>query len=100
VGAGRFTTLSAFGGQAVTLGSAGYSSTNPNSISENAVPSEWYVNLATSYEINRTLTLFANVNNLLNQAPPVAPGGNGYPTNPVYFDTYGLTWKAGARFRF
>ena len=100
VGAGRFTTLSAFGGQAVALGSAGYASTNPNSINENSVPSEWYVNLATSYEIKKDLTLFANVNNLFNQAPPIAPGGNGYPTNPVYFDTYGLTWKVGARFRF
>jgi hypothetical protein len=27
----------------------------------------------------------------------VAPGGNGYPTNPVYFDTYGRTWRAGVR---
>ncbi|MGZ3277726.1 MAG: TonB-dependent receptor domain-containing protein [Caulobacteraceae bacterium] len=100
VGAGRFTTLSAFGGQAVTPGSPGYSSTNPNSINENSVPSEWYVNLAGSYNINQHFTLFANVNNLFNQAPPIAPGGNGYPTNPVYFDTLGLTWKAGARFRF
>ena len=45
-------------------------------------------------------TLFANVNNLFNRDPPIAPGGNGYPTNPVYFDTYGLTWKVGARFKF
>jgi iron complex outermembrane receptor protein len=100
VGAGRFTTLSAFGGQAVAVGSMGYSSTNPNSISENSVPSEWYMNLATSYDISKNVALFANVNNLFNQTPPIAPGGNGYPTNPVYFDTYGLTWKVGARFRF
>jgi outer membrane receptor protein involved in Fe transport len=100
VGAGRFTTASPAGGQAITPGSPGYTSTNVNSINENSVPSEWYVNLATSYDITHNVTVFANVNNLFNQAPPVAPGGNGYPTNPVYFDTYGLTWKVGARFRF
>jgi outer membrane receptor protein involved in Fe transport len=100
IGAGRFQTLSAFGGQAVAMGSAGYSFTNPNSINENSVPSEWYVNLATSYDFNQHFTVFANVNNLFNQNPPIAPGGNGYPTNPVYFDTYGTTWKVGARFKF
>jgi iron complex outermembrane receptor protein len=100
VGAGKFLASTAFGGAPVTPGSAGYSSTNPNSINENSVPSEWYVNLAASYDITKNVTVFANLNNLFNQAPPIAPGGNGYPTNPVYFDTYGLSWKTGARFRF
>ena len=100
VGAGKFLARTAFGGLPVTPGSAGYSSTNPNSINENSVPSEWYVNLALSYDINHNLAVFGNVNNVFNQAPPVAPGGNGYPTNPVYFDTYGLTWKMGLRFRY
>ncbi len=100
VGAGKFLARTAFGGLPVTPGTPGYSSTNPNSINENSVSSEWYVNLAASYDINQHVTVFANVNNLFNQAPPIAPGGNGYPTNPVYFDTYGLTWKVGARFNF
>jgi len=100
VGAGKLMARTPFGGSPVTPGSSGYSTTNPNSVNENSVPSEWYVNLAASYDINQHLTLFANVNNLFNQNPPIAPGGNGYPTNPVYFDTYGLTWKLGARFRF
>lgn len=35
----------------------------------------------------------------------VAPGGGGlgesdYPTNPVYFDTSGARWRAGARVRY
>lgn len=29
-----------------------------------------------------------------------APGGNGFPTNPVYFDTYGWTFRLGARAKF
>jgi outer membrane receptor protein involved in Fe transport len=100
VGAGKFLARTAFGGLPVTPGSPGYSSTNPNSINENSVPSETYVNLAASYDVNSHIAVFANINNLFNQAPPLAPGGNGYPTNPVYFDTYGLTWKLGARFRY
>jgi iron complex outermembrane recepter protein len=40
------------------------------------------------------------INNVLNKSPPVAPGGNGYPTNPVYFDTYGLFWRVGVRAKF
>ncbi len=47
-----------------------------------------------------TCTVFAAIDNLLNKSPPVAPGGNGYPTNPVYFDTYGMTWKVGFRAKF
>jgi outer membrane receptor protein involved in Fe transport len=100
VGAGKFLARTAFGGLPVTPGSPGYSSTNPNSINENSVPDRWYVNLATSFDINSNLAFFANVNNVFNQAPPLAPGGNGYPTNPVYFDTYGLTYKLGLRFHF
>jgi outer membrane receptor protein involved in Fe transport len=100
IGAGKLMARTAFGGLPVTPGSAGYSSTNPNSISENSVPSEWYMNLSASYDVTKNVSLFANINNVFNQAPPVAPGGNGYPTNPVYFDTYGTSWKVGARFRF
>ena len=44
--------------------------------------------------------MFAKIDNVANKRPPVAPGGNGYPTNPVYFDTYGLTWKVGFRLNF
>jgi outer membrane receptor protein involved in Fe transport len=100
VGAGKLEAVTAFGGAPITPGSIGYSSTNPNSINENSVPSEVYVNLSASYDINQNLAVFANINNLFNQTPPIAPGGNGYPTNPVYFDTYGMSWKAGMRFKF
>jgi iron complex outermembrane receptor protein len=100
VGAGKLEAVTAFGGAPVTPGSPGYSSANPNSINENHVPSEVYVNLSGTYDLKHNLSLFANINNLFNQTPPIAPGGNGYPTNPVYFDTYGMTWKVGVRFRY
>jgi iron complex outermembrane recepter protein len=100
VGPGTYETLSAFGGAAVAPGEPGYSTTNPNSINTNSVASAYYVNLSGSYDLTDHLSLFAAINNLFNKSPPVAPGGNGYPTNPVYFDTYGLTWRAGVRLKF
>ena len=100
IGPGRFTTTTASGGLAVAPGDAGYSTTNVNSISSNSVPSAWYVNLSASYSVTKNFTLFGNIDNLFNKTPPIAPGGNGYPTNPVYFDTYGMSWKVGVRARF
>jgi iron complex outermembrane receptor protein len=100
IGPGTYEALSAYGGVAVAPGDAGYSSTNPNSINNNSVASAVYVNLSGSYDINSNFSVFATIDNLLNRAPPVAPGGNGYPTNPVYFDTYGMVWKIGFRAKF
>ena len=89
-------------------GSSGYSSytrastsstTSVDSINDNTVSSATYVNLSGSLDLGKQMQIFASVNNLLNKDPPVAPGGNGYPTNPVYFDTYGTTWKLGMRLK-
>jgi outer membrane receptor protein involved in Fe transport len=100
VGSGRFLTLDGAGGLVVAPGQAGYDPTNINSINNNSVPSALYVNLAASYDVTHHLSLFGNIQNLFNKTPPIAPGGNGYPTNPVYFDTYGMTWKIGVRLRY
>ena len=100
VGPGRFDTTTPSGGLAVAPGDPGYSTTNVNSISGNTVPEAWYVSLHGSYDVTKNFTLFGNIDNLFNKTPPMAPGGNGYPTNPVYFDTYGMTWKVGVRARF
>ena len=100
VGPGKFTTTSPSGGLALAPGDAGYSTTDVNSISNNSVPSAVYVNLHASFDVTKNVTLFGNIDNLFNKAPPIAPGGNGYPTNPVYFDTYGMAFKIGARARF
>jgi hypothetical protein len=37
---------------------------------------------------------------LLDEDPPVAPGGNVYPTNPVFFDTLGQRVRVGVRLSF
>jgi outer membrane receptor protein involved in Fe transport len=100
IGPGTFETVTGIGGAPIAPGDAGYSTANPNSINNNSVASATYLNLAGSYDIWKHFSVFATINNVLNKSPPVAPGGNGYPTNPVYFDTYGMTWKVGVRAEF
>ncbi len=103
VGPGKFEEITALGGIAVGPGDPGYSTTNPNSISNNHVPSAVYVNLYAAYKLpfhNQAMEVFGQINNVFNKNPPIAPGGNGYPTNPVYFDTYGMAWKVGFRFKY
>jgi outer membrane receptor protein involved in Fe transport len=97
IGPGRFLTQTAAGGEAIGPDDPGYSTTDPNSISDNHVDSAVYVNISASYDITQNVSLFGSINNLFEKDPVIAPGGNGYPTNPVYFDTYGRTWRAGVR---
>ncbi len=100
IGPGSFEAVTAYGGAPVAPGDPGYSTTNPNSINTNSVASATYLNLSGSYDLNSHVQVFATINNLLDKVPPVAPGGNGYPTNPVYFDTYGMAWKVGFRVKY
>ncbi|HTV78807.1 MAG TPA: TonB-dependent receptor [Steroidobacteraceae bacterium] len=100
IGRGTFETLSAFGGVAVAPGDPGYATSNPNSINNNSVASAVYLNLSGSFDFTPNVSMFVSINNALNRDPPVAPGGNGYPTNPVYFDTYGMFWRVGVRAKF
>jgi iron complex outermembrane recepter protein len=79
--------------------------TLPNSISDNSVDSRIYLAWAGSYDFetradDNQLQLFWSINNLLDKDPPIAPGGNGFPTNPVFFDTMGRRIRAGLRVEF
>jgi outer membrane receptor protein involved in Fe transport len=81
------------------------SNTQPNSQSDNSVEAVTYVGLSASYEFDlgqsdRAVEVFGAINNLFDEDPPIAPGGNLYPTNPVYFDTLGARFRAGVRIRF
>ena len=97
VGPGKFLTVDSAGLAVRGPGDAGYSTTYGGSISDNTVDSAVYVNLSASYNLTSAFQLFGRVDNLFDKKPAVAPGGNGYPTNPVYFDTYGAAWKLGLR---
>jgi len=90
----------------------GYSPTLAGSISSNRVPSRTYLNLAMSYALlrgadrSRDIEIFGSVENLFDRVPPAAPGGlmnsvsSLYPTNPVFFDTFGMRFRAGIRAAF
>ena len=52
-----------------------------------------------------SIEVFGAIDNLFDKKPPVAPGGGGlggsnYPTNPVYFDTFGARFRTGVRVKF
>jgi outer membrane receptor protein involved in Fe transport len=75
-----------------------------NSVNDNSVDDAYYLNWSGSYDFPRQdgngFQLFWVVNNLLDKDPPIAPGGNAYPTNPVFFDTLGQRYRLGVRFTF
>jgi iron complex outermembrane recepter protein len=77
------------------------STSTPNSINNNAVGGIVYFNLNGSWNFGGTagLELFAQVNNLANRAPPMAPQLQ-YPSNPVYFDLVGRSYRMGVRMKF
>ncbi len=77
----------------------------PNTITDNSVDDAYYLNWSGSYDLRpeqqgKSLQLFWSVNNLLDKNPPVAPGGNAFPTNPVFFDTIGRRLRIGVRVTF
>jgi outer membrane receptor protein involved in Fe transport len=100
VGSGTYLTVTPSGGAPVDPGDAGYSTTDPNSISDNSVDSAIYINISSSFDITDEIQVFGALNNVFDKDPVIAPGGNGFPTNPVYFDTYGRTFRVGARVKF
>jgi iron complex outermembrane receptor protein len=70
-----------------------------------SVDSRLYFTRSGSYNFRQSdnsnqLQLFWAVNNILDEDPPVAPGGNAFPTNPVYFDTIGRRIRVGLRVQF
>jgi iron complex outermembrane recepter protein len=76
----------------------------PFSVTDNNVSDAYYLNWSGSYDLGgkegKGTQIFWAVNNLLDKNPPVAPGGNAYPTNPVFFDTLGQRIRLGVRFNF
>lgn len=71
-----------------------------NSINDNHVGGIVYFNLNSSWDLGGKLgtQLFVQVNNLANRAPPSAPQLQ-YPSNPVYFDLIGRSYRFGVRMK-
>ena len=80
-----------------------YAASKPLTVNDNLVDSALYFNLSGSYNLKvsgvKSLQLFGTITNLTNKEPPSAPSLQ-YPTNPVYFDQIGRTYRVGARFSF
>ena len=100
VGPGHYATLTINGGTPVDPSDPNYDTTDPDSISDNSVNDAIYINLAASFDVTDEVQVFGSLNNVFDKDPAIAPGGNGFPTNPVYFDTYGRTFRVGARLKF
>ncbi len=81
-----------------------YSLTNPAvrpfTVNDNTIDSVVYANLSGRYQLpmknDRTWELFATVNNLFDEDPPLAPDG-AYPTNAAFFDQIGRSLRLGIR---
>lgn len=63
-------------------------------IANNDTTSRTYVDLNAQANINDTLTLFANVNNLFDRDPPLSPAGS------IHYDSIGTYATIGAKLRF
>jgi outer membrane receptor protein involved in Fe transport len=81
-------------------GDPGYSPASTFSTNDNTVPSAFYTTLAARYTLpmrtERSWELFASINNLTDQEPPIVPTGD-YPTNPAFFDQVGRAVRFGVR---
>ncbi len=81
------------------------SNTQLFSMTTNTVDDRYYLGWSGSYDFadvggGNGMQVFWAIQNLLDEDPPVAPGGNVYPTNPVFFDTIGRRYRLGVRFSF
>jgi outer membrane receptor protein involved in Fe transport len=100
---GRYIDSGKFNALWIGPDDAGYAVTKPLTINDNSVDSAFYLNLSASYNLSAfgegEMQVFGTVANLLGEEPPSAPSTT-YPTNPVYFDQIGRTFRVGMRFSF
>jgi outer membrane receptor protein involved in Fe transport len=98
----RYIDSGIFNVRFVEVGQPGYSPANPFGVNDNSVDSAFYANLNVRYALpmrtEREWEVFASINNLLDEDPPLAPGS--YPTNAAFFDQVGRFYRVGVRANF
>ena len=86
--------------QWVQPGDPGYSPASAFSTNDNTVDSYLNTTLSARYTLGerteRSWELFATINNLLDETPPLSPAGD-YPTNTAFFDQVGRAIRIGVR---
>ncbi len=96
---GRYIESGIFDVRYIEIGQPGYSPANPFSTNDNSVDSAFYTTLSARYTLpqrtERNWELFATINNLFDEDPPLAPGT--YPTNAAFFDQVGRFYRVGVR---
>ncbi len=76
---------------------------NPFYLRGNEIPAHYYLNANVQYEVNDNLEVFAGVDNILNQEPPItgaATNTTSARSNAPWYDVAGRAYKAGIRFQF
>ena len=70
-------------------------------IADNTVSGRSYIDLSTSYRLNKTFEIYGRVENLFNVYPPITPNGITQPTvaNSQFFDRRGTFFVIGGRVR-
>jgi len=100
---GRFIDDGLFDSTLIGPEQSGYNVNLPNSVNTNHVAGAVYVNLGARYKLpsaaERSVELFAGVQNLLDHDPPVAPSNQG-SGNLILFDALGRSYRAGIRMEF
>ncbi|MEO6376680.1 MAG: TonB-dependent receptor [Caulobacteraceae bacterium] len=69
-------------------------------INDNTIPAIAYVDLSAAYHVTSKLELFGVINNALDKDPPPDPHAFQSPTNPVYYDLIGRSFRVGARYKY
>ena len=71
----------------------------------NYIPSAWYLDFNSSYNVTDNVDIFLNIKNVFNLDPPVfyvGPGGNAWqrPAAPLFnYDILGRVYRVGVRFK-
>ncbi len=69
-------------------------------INDNSIPAQVFFDFSARYDIGADFQVFGVVRNLFDKAPPYAPTSFGYPTNPIFYDVIGRTYRVGFRYQF
>jgi outer membrane receptor protein involved in Fe transport len=93
---GRFISASIYDPRLLGPDQPGYNPAALNSISNNHIPSAFYLNAGAQFDLSKAVQLYAFVDNLLDRDPPAIP----LFSTGAYYDTIGRRYRVGVRANF